>query len=88
MFASTSNFNGKAKFNDLRKSNGEVKKNTPFRRVREEEVEIDQRVKDMSFEAKVSASNGVYYVGEMYNGIVTICIITNIKTNKYYKYRS
>lgn len=28
--------------------------NTPFRRVREEEVEIDERVKNNSFEAKVS----------------------------------
>lgn len=30
------------------------KKNEPFRRVRTEEVEIDERIKDMSFEAKVS----------------------------------
>lgn len=28
--------------------------NTPFRRVRDEEVEIDERVKNNSFEAKVS----------------------------------
>lgn len=34
----------------------EKKPNAPFRRVRDEEVEIDERVKDMSFEAKVSAS--------------------------------
>lgn len=32
----------------------EKKKNEPFRRVRTEEVEIDERIKDMSFEAKVS----------------------------------
>lgn len=28
--------------------------NTPFRRVRDEEIEIDERVKNNSFEAKVS----------------------------------
>lgn len=28
--------------------------NTPFRRVKDEEIEIDERVKNNSFEAKVS----------------------------------
>lgn len=45
---------------DTPKMNGNAKLNgsagnTPFRRVREEEVEIDERVKNNSFEAKVSS---------------------------------
>lgn len=59
-FASTpANFkNGNQKnTNKLNSQSSEKKKPEPFRRVRTEEVEIDERVKDMSFEAKVSASN-------------------------------
>lgn len=56
-FASTpANKNNKNNNQFTPQSSGK-KKNEPFRRVREEEVEIDERVKDMSFEAKVSASN-------------------------------
>jgi len=42
-------------------SGGEYKK-TPFRRVREEDVSIDPRVKDNSFEAKVSAQFSLKYL--------------------------
>lgn len=37
--------------------------NTPFRRVRDEEVEIDERVKNNSFEAKVSVDISVFNLG-------------------------
>lgn len=42
---------------DYKQTNGKLNTsagNTPFRRVRDEEIEIDERVKNNSFEAKVS----------------------------------